>query len=256
MSEAAVVKIEPQASAVAAPQSESSALISMIERAARDPSVDIDKMERLFLMKERMDATAAKAAYLAALADMQTKLPVIDKKGMIDRGTHKTTGAAQKGSPYAKFEDVIEAVNPVLAAHGFSLSFRIDMSEPGRLKTTAVLGHRGGHSEETSISLPIDDSGGKNNVQGWGSSASYGKRYTAFALLNIVARGEDDDGKAAGATTTITEDQVIELRDIILAVGADEKRFCALGGVERLADIPASQFEAAKAKLAAKGARK
>ena len=34
-------------------QTETAALISMIERAARDPSVDITKMERLFEMAER-----------------------------------------------------------------------------------------------------------------------------------------------------------------------------------------------------------
>ena len=68
--------------------SEAGALISMIERAARDPSVDIDKMERLFLLQERMSAQRAKAAYLSALADMQPELPVIDKRG--ERGMYVT----------------------------------------------------------------------------------------------------------------------------------------------------------------------
>lgn len=229
---------------------ESSALIAMIERAARDPSVDIDKMERLFQMKERMDAMSAKSAYLSALSDMQPDLPVIEKLGKIERGKHKQTGEAQKSSPYARFEDVVEAIRPVLAKHGFSLSFRIDMtSEPGRLKTTGVLGHRAGHSEETSISLPIDDSGGKNNVQGWGSTASYGKRYTSFALLNIVARGEDDDGKAAGAGTTISQEQEDALRDKIEAVEADLPAFCKYFKVDKISDMKASDYERAMTAL-------
>ncbi|MBK6599189.1 MAG: hypothetical protein IPG25_15440 [Proteobacteria bacterium] len=40
---------------------DSGAMISMIERAARDPSVDLDKMERLFAMKERMEAAGPAA---------------------------------------------------------------------------------------------------------------------------------------------------------------------------------------------------
>ena len=223
----------------------------MIERAARDPNVDIDKMERLFLMRERMQASAAISAYFRDLSLMQLDMPVIDKRGSIERGKHKQTGEAQKASPYARFEDVMEAIRPVLAVHGFSLSFRIDMSEPGRLKTTGVLGHRDGHSEETSISLPLDDSGGKNNVQGWGSSASYGKRYTTFALLNIVARGEDDDGKAAGAkgVTTITDEQAEQIKDALESTGGLLPKFCAYWKLEKLTDLPAAKFADAMASI-------
>jgi hypothetical protein len=48
------------------------------------------------------------------------------------------------------------------------------------------------------MTLPLDTSGSKNNVQAVGSSTSYGKRYTATLLLNIRTKGEDDDGHAGG----------------------------------------------------------
>lgn len=237
--------------------SEAAALISLIERAASDPSVDIDRVERMYEMYERAQARNAKAAYLAALAEMQPNLPVIDKRGKIERGAHKTTGKEQKATPYARYEDVIEGINPHLHAHGFSLSFRITQTDAGRVMVTGVLGHRDGHSEETSFSLPIDDSGGKNNVQGWGSSVSYGKRYTAFALLNVVARGEDDDGKAAGtqAVETISPDQAEELSHLISATKSDIVKFLALGNLESLSGMRAGQFEAAKRMLLAKQAK-
>lgn len=259
MAETAVATVVEAPAPAPVPQTESAALISMIERAARDPSVDIDKMQRLFEMHERMQATTAKREFWGAFAVMQPKLPTIGRNGAIktnekDQAGNKT-GKQVKQSKYALWEDIDEAARPVYTAHGFSLSFRITQT-PERLTTTAVLAHQCGHSEETSFSSPIDNSGSKNNVQGWGSAFSYGKRYTGTALLNIVTRGEDDDGKAAGAPSTITEEQVIELRDMIIAVDADEKRFCAHGGFEKLADIPASQFEAAKKMLAAKAVRK
>jgi hypothetical protein len=185
------------------PANPDAAIIQIIERAARDPAVDIDKMERLFRMKLDMEARSAKAAYLAALAAMQPDLPVITKHGVIsknekdDRG--QRTGRQEAMTKYAKWEDVLKGITPVLAKHGFSLSFRIAQPTPDRVAVSGVLGHRDGHTEETTLALPIDSSGAKNNVQGWGSSVSYGKRYTAFALLNISASDEDDDGNAGGA---------------------------------------------------------
>ena len=45
------------------------AFLAMIERAARDPSIDIDKLDRLLLMRERENARVAEQAFNAALAD-------------------------------------------------------------------------------------------------------------------------------------------------------------------------------------------
>lgn len=177
-------------------------MIDIIARAARDPSVDIDKLERLFRMKLDIEARDAKAAYLAALAEMQPRLPVITKHGVISKNEKdergNKTGRQEAMTKYARWEDVVEGITPILAEHGFSLSFRVAQPTPDRVAVSGVLGHRGGHTEETTLSLPLDTSGAKNNVQGWGSSVSYGKRYTAFALLNISARGEDDDGNGPG----------------------------------------------------------
>lgn len=229
---------------------EASAIISMIERAARDPSVDIDKMERLYQMHEAAEARRAKADYIASLSVMQPKLPVIDKRGEIARKAKNDAGVkeAAKATKYAKWEDVVEAISPVLAEHGFSLSFRIKQDQ--RVEVTAVLGHKGGHCEETSMSLPIDDSGAKNNHQGWGSSISYGKRYTAFALLNIVARGEDDDGQAAGdkPSTTTVED----ITKLIDDTKTERTAILQHYSVETLEDLNGKQRDEIKSRLTTK----
>lgn len=241
--------------------SEAAALISMIERAASDPAIDIERIERMYAMYERAAERNAKSAYVSALADMQPNLPIIGKRGTISQNVKddkgQKTGEQKAMTKYAKWEDVVEAIRPAMSEYGFSMSFRISQPTPDRIVVTGVLGHRDGHCEETTMSLPIDSSGAKNNVQGWGSSVSYGKRYTAFALLNIVARDEDDDGKAAGAVETITEDQAVELVDIIEAVDADRTKFCAHFKIEKINDLRASDFETAKSALRRKaGARK
>lgn len=170
----------------------SGGLLAVIERAARDPSVDIDKMERLLQMQERVQARQAKAAYDDAMAEMQPKLPIITERGKI---LNKSGGTQ---STYAYWEDINEIIKPILAEHGFALSFK-GKTNGNMVVTVGILSHRLGHREETEVELPKDDSGSKNVVQGIGSSKSYGKRYAAFDLLNITTKGEDDDGRAASS---------------------------------------------------------
>jgi hypothetical protein len=74
--------------------------------------------------------------------------------------------------------------------------------------------------------VALDSSGGKNNIQGMGSSFSYGKRYTTTALLNIVTEGEDDDG-ARGGARFISEVQADELRELCRMAGRQEGPFLA-----------------------------
>lgn len=179
-----LAKVEKEAPQQLAVADNVSPMFAMIERAARDPSVDIDKLERLMQMKVDADAKQARADFDAAMAEMQPQLPSIGERG----------NAAGRYT-YALWEDINAAIKPVLMAHGFALTFRTDFSNG--IKVTGVLSHRNGHREETSISLPADASGNKNAVQAVASSVSYGKRYTAGALLNLTSHGEDDDGFAA-----------------------------------------------------------
>lgn len=217
--------------------SESAAIIQVIERAAMNPNVDIDKMERLLQMQERIMERNAKADYDAAFAEMQSELPVIAERGGIKDRQQNIQ------SRYALWEDINEAIKPVLARHGFGISFRTGQHD-GKIVVTGVLSHRGGHREETTMELPTDTSGSKNAVQAVGSSTSYGKRYTAQALLNLTSRGEDDDGKAAGLGETLSEEQVMALRDLILSMDADEKKFLAYLKLDSLESILASNYQA------------
>ena len=160
-------------------------ILAIISRVATDPQCDIDKMQQLLQMHERIQARQAEAQFAAALSEMQTALPSISERGDAN-GRYK----------YALWEDINTSIKPILSQYGFALSFRTDFSNG--ISVTAVLTHKGGHSESTTIQLPADSSGNKNPVQAVASSISYGKRYTAAALLNITSHGEDDDAYTAG----------------------------------------------------------
>ena len=239
---------------VAHPASDSAALIQVISRAASDPNVDIDKMERLMQMHERLTDRAARSAFAAALAEMQPELPVVDRKGLITihkKDAPKTEANVIQSTAYALWEDINEAIRPLLSKYGFALSFRVKKAED-RVEVTGVLSHREGHSEETMLSLPMDTTGSKNNVQAIGSSTSYGKRYTAMALLNITTRGEDDDGKIAGLGDVISEEQIDALSALMDRHGADLARFCTYFEIDKLPDLPASKYAQAEAMIKAK----
>lgn len=232
-----------------APANETTAIIQVIERAAMNPSVDIDKMERLLEMQERIMARNAKNAFASAFAAMQPELPVIKERG----GITDRNGRVQ--SRYALWEDMNEAIRPALAKHGFSLSFRTGY-EGDKIVVTGVLLHREGHSEETTMHLPLDMSGSKNAVQGVGSSTSYGKRYTAQALLNLTSGvSEDDDGKATATAEVIDEDQVATLRRLLASISTPEERFLKFIKVAALEDIRADRFLDACKILTDKGAK-
>lgn len=171
---------------------ESASLISMIERVALNPNAGIDTLERLLAMKERIEAREAEKSFNVALAAMATELPEIEERGAIKNN------AGQVQSTYALWEDIQEVIKPILQRFGFSLRFRSGIHDDGRPTVTGVLSHVDGHTDQTTLVLPIDSSGAKNNVQGLGSSTSYGQRYTAKLLLNLTSRGADDDGRSAG----------------------------------------------------------
>jgi hypothetical protein len=231
--------------------SETSAVLQMIERAARDPSVDIDKMMRLMKMRDDAVAQAARVAYARSLASLQAELPTVERNGRIiikEKGTERVI----QSTKYALWEDTNEAIKPVLKAHGFSLSFR-HTREADRVMVTAILLHEDGHSENTTVPLALDSTGSKNNVQAVGSSLSYGKRYAAGLLLNLTSRGEDDDGAAAGRPDTVSQDQVEQLLELIEGKNADKAKFLKFYKIEKLADMPVDKFQSAMKLLVAKG---
>jgi len=226
-----------------AKEQESSAMISMIERAAMNPDVDMDKMERLLEMQERIIKRNSEMAFNAALAEMQSEMPLITKDAEI-----KVSG--QVRSKYASFENINETVKPILQKYGFAVSFRTETSDS--IKVTGILVHKDGHREQTDMVLPVDASGSKNAVQAIGSSVAYGKRYVLCALLNI-STGDDDD--ARGTVAKLSDEQIANIESLIEEVGADRRRFIQYisGGMwTSLEDTPASKYKKAIADLEAK----
>jgi hypothetical protein len=165
----------------------------MIERAARDPSIDIDKLDRLLLMRERENARVAEQAFNAALAEAQTEMHPV------------TTDSdnPQTRSRYASYAALDRAVRLIYAGHGFALSFNTaDAPGPEQARIVCDVSHVGGHTRRYHIDMPVDGKGARGGdvmtkTHAMGSGISYGMRYLLRMIFNL-AIDQDDDGNAAG----------------------------------------------------------
>lgn len=176
---------------------EGATILSVISRAASDQSVDIEKLERLMAMHERMEAKQAETAFAAALSRVQAAMGRVgaDKKN------------SQTGSWYATYGALDKALRPIYTAEGFSLSFGTEPAPEGMVGIVCYVSHGAGHTREYRAHVPSDGKGIKGNsmmtgTHAFGSGASYGMRYLLKLIFNVAIGEDDDDGNAAGATVS------------------------------------------------------
>jgi ERF superfamily len=228
-------------------------MLALIERMAANPAVDIGKLQALLDMQERLENRQRVAEFNAAFARLQHRLPRITKKGEIkyDANPDAKTAAGRKGSStaYARWEDIMDAILPHLYEEGFALTYDAPPGPDGRITCTATLIHRAGHSRSASFGpMPLDTSGGKNNLQAAGSTDSYGKRFATRDLLNLVYEGLDDDG-VRGGMVFITQADIEQIETLIAETKSDRLRFLEYMGVSELGNIQLREKERALSAL-------
>ncbi len=218
---------------------EGQSLLPAIISLARDPSVDVAKLAALCELQERMEKRQAEIEFTKALASLPPLR--VKKNGRVELG-------AGKGSyPFARWEDIARIVDPLLEERGFRLMFDSAprQGDGGGLVVTGTLLHKDGFSKTASMPLSLDTGPGRNNLQAMGSTLSYGKRYCAEMLLNVIREGDDDDG-AKGGDEPISAEQAAELSRDMTAVGFALQAMCDLLGVTGLPEIRKSQLAIAR----------
>jgi hypothetical protein len=219
MSEVAVLKQEPQSVVAPAAQSDGAAMISMLERAARDPAVDIEKFERLMTMKERVESQANMRAFNAAVSLAKGSIPPIFKNKVVDFTSQK----GRTNYRHEDFAEVARAVDPVLK-------------------------NADGHFEETTLEVAEDHTGNKNAIQAIGSAATYLQRYTLKLALGLSASA-DDDGKSSTAPAVISDEQADALTKALTDTQSDVVKFLAYFKAESVSDLLAKDFDRAMSAL-------
>lgn len=199
----------------------SAGLLEVIARAARDPSVDIDKMERLIAMQERVQARDAELAFNQAMNAAQAEM----------RPIAANASNPQTRSRYATFDKLDRVLRPVYTAHGFSLSFdEADSPKPDHVRVVCYVAHIGGHTRTYHRDMPADGKGAKGNdvmskTHAAGAAGSYGARYLLKGIWNVAVGEEDDDGNV-GATAKqgpalISDSDVVLIGNYCKALGGN-----------------------------------
>lgn len=94
-------------------------------------------------------------------------------------------------STYANLESVIEAIKGPLNAAGVVFVQTFSPSAPGFLSLSTRLLHVSGEWIEDEMTVPLQ----KNDAQGYGSAATYSRRYALAAITGLYQA--DDDGTEA-----------------------------------------------------------
>jgi len=215
------------------------ALIAVISRAASDPSIDVNKLEKLLEMHDRIEARSAERAFNDAMTAAQTEM-----RSVAPDATNKQTS-----SKYASYPALDRALRPIYTKHGFSLSFDTGESAADMVRVLCYVAHTGGHSRTYRADMPADGKGAKGGdvmtkTHAAGSAMSYGQRYLLKLIFNIAVG--DDDGNGAGDTSgPIDEIQLENLRDLIGRVGADIEKFCKYFKIASLPELTKKDFSRA-----------
>ena len=231
---------------VSSPSEQSVALLGVLKEVALAPNVNVDAMRAILDMQRQLQQDQAERSLNEALSRLD--IPHVKKNGKIPL---KDKDGNIRDLAFAKWEDIDTVIRPLLRTEGFSLSFTAParVGDGGGATMTGWLAHREGAKREATISLPLDTGPGRNNLQAMGSTISYGKKYLAFMLLNIVTEGVDDDGNSA---EPIDAKQAEALKNKIKETNSDVKRFLKLFGVDAVDKIQKRDFEKAVALLAVK----
>lgn len=239
MSEVMTRPHQAEAASLPAVQSEPASMLQVIAGAAANPACDVQKMQALLDMQDKLIERDARKEFSTAMADACGEIPQVEKNGTVSfngKGSYKFT----------KWEDMDRVIRPVLARHNLRLSFNTRPAEGNSNKVIiGTISHANGQSQSAEIELPIDAGQGRNALQGFGSTISYGKRYCAEMLLNIVRTEEDNDGRFRQRQdeSRISPEQKEEIVQLLQASGRDPAKFLAWVGAATVDDMTPAQFQ-------------
>lgn len=164
-------------------------------------NIDIEKLEKLLLMKERWDASQNRKLFFEALSKFQSEIQIISKDKKADFPSSKG-GRVQYS--YSSLANIIKQIQQPLYVSG--LSYRWEVADDGpKITVTCIITHVGGHFEKTTMNAANDNSGSKNDIQAHGSAISYLQRYTLVGALGLGTAQDDPDGEKKRPAAPVQE---------------------------------------------------
>jgi len=210
----------------------------MIQAAVQN-GADLTKLEGLLALQERWEANQARKAYHQAMAEFKENPPEIEKD--------KTVRYKEVKYNHASLANVVSKITKALSQHGLSASWNTHQN--GAVTVSCKITHVLGHSEETTLTAPADSSGSKNSIQAIGSTVTYLQRYTLLSALGLATHDQDND--ARGDVECINDKELGIIRDMLISLESNEGRFCEYLKVDKLENLPKSEYKKATSALEA-----
>ena len=149
-------------------------------------NVNVEVMEKLFSLREKVKAEAAKEAFVSAMAKFQAACPVIKK----DTPVKSKDGTLRY--KYAKLDSIVSQVKKPLGDNDLFYSFK---EEKDKDMATAIctITHKLGHFEISTFQVPIGKEDFMTDAQKYGARMTFAKRYAFCNALGILTGDEDTD---------------------------------------------------------------
>jgi cytochrome c553 len=181
---------------------------SLISKAI-DKNIPVDVMERLLVIRRELKAEWAKEQYDKAMSEFQAECPIIKKtKGV-------RTDEGKVAYKYAPLEAIVDQVKILLSKHGFSYGVnQPESKQQGYIKVAFTVKHKSGHSEVSSVELPL---GNKTKImsqtQVEAAALTFAKRYAFCNAFGILTGDEDNEVNSISDDKPLTTRQMAEEKE-------------------------------------------
>lgn len=224
---------------------------------ALSQNADIETLTRLMDLQERWEKGEARKAFVEAMNQFKADPPTIRKNKHVK---YENRDKSVTEYDHATLDNICEVIGAALSKVGISFRWQTQQLEGGWISVTCVLTHERGHSEQTTLQGPPDQSGGKNAIQAIGSTTEYLRRYTLLAITGLAVAGMDDDGQGGAgsdqgqkktedgpkptADSISEEDRQLLIQEATKG-GYTEADICRMAHVRYLIELPKTRLGAA-----------
>lgn len=212
---------------------------------------NIDTIERVAALYERMEARNAAAAFNAAMAAFQNACPSIPKTSKAEIVSE--TKGSRYTIRYAELDQIATTIRPHLSGNGLSYTWDSEVKDT-TIKVVCTVRHELGHSAAATFSCPTKPkTSSMSGQQEVAAALTYARRQSLIQVLGLTTCDPDSDHAPREA---ISAEEVAKIEKAIADTGSDLARFLGHMKVTSIAEITTRDLEKAweglNAKLRAK----
>ncbi len=224
-------------------------IMQIVERMLREPTFDLDRVEKMLALKAQWEAAEAKKAYMVAMADFKKDLPVFFKT------KHADYGAGKPKFDYAPIEEVTAKLVPAMAMFGLTHNWIPTANADGKITVKCVVTHRLGHSESID-SPPVapNNNPAMSPSQNMQATITFWQRRTLESITGTAASNlpDIDESQASGEEGFIDEKQIANIEALLTEVNSHMDSFLRVIKVDSLSHIRSGAYDTVIALLEAK----